>query len=97
MIYISGKITGNPNFKRDFEKVELFLQSQHKQVINPVKIIMEQKDYLRLTWKQCMSVDVAKLILCDEIFMMKNWRRSPGARIERKIARLFGIKVIYEK
>lgn len=97
MIYISGKITGNPDFIKDFNNAELYLKSCNKKVINPVTVISCHKNYESFTWKQCMSYDIAELILCDEIFMLKNWKSSPGARIERKIAKMFGLKIIYQK
>jgi hypothetical protein len=40
---------------------------------------------------------IAALVTCDEIFMLKNWETSKGAKIEFYIADEMGMKIIFEK
>lgn len=43
-----------------------------------------------------MKEDICRLTLCDSIFMLKGWWRSKGARLERHIAKVLGMKIIYQ-
>ncbi len=98
MIYISGRITGNKNWKFDFRLAENQLIEKgylREHIINPLKL--ESKMTLAKTWSNYMRNDIRQLVKCDEIYMLKGWRRSKGARLERKIAKGLGMKVIYQK
>ena len=59
--------------------------------VNPVKNVPLQK-----SWEYYMRTDIVKLMCCDSIYMLKGWRSSKGARLERYIARKLGFGVIYE-
>ena len=78
-VYISGPITGNPTYKRDFKIIEDLLVSQGHEVINPVKIA---ECYPYLKYGEYMKVDLALLEISDAIYMMDGWEESAGARLE---------------
>lgn len=94
-IYISGKITGDPNYKEKFAAAEQEIKDGVEvkaNIINPAKLPADKK-----TWLEYMQRDIKLLMDCDAIFMMKGWRHSKGARLERYIAKALGLVIIYEK
>ena len=90
-IYISGKVTGNVGYYAQFMEAEQKLIKMGYSPVNPVKNVPLQK-----SWEYYMRTDIVKLMCCDSIYMLKGWRRSRGARLERFIARKLGYKIIYE-
>lgn len=96
-IYISGPITGDPNAKARFAKVQNHLEKVWT-VINPFEIPgTKELDDRKATWEDYMKKDIAELVKADFIYMLKGWRRSRGARIERKIAKALKIGILYER
>lgn len=79
-IYISGAITGIPNFKEIFDKAEMELKAEYPgaEIINPTMIVLPEScthaDYMRL--------DFMLLDLADSIYMLKGWDKSKGACME---------------
>ena len=102
MIYISGRITNNKNWKEDFFKGELqavrYLGKQGYEeitVVNPLNL--EDKLPANSTYKDYMINDILQLVECTQIYMLRGWWRSKGARLERHIAKVLGMKIIYQK
>lgn len=89
-IYIAGKITGNPNYKEQFAAAEERLSKLGYTVVNPV---MEEG----YPYRYYINVGLRKLGHCDAIYLLRNWRRSKGARLERKYAKTVGMKIIKEQ
>lgn len=97
-IYISGRITGNAHYMQDFERAESYLNfsninGQKFDVVNPCKVSPFDENK---TWRDYMREDIKALVDCDAIYMLRGWRRSKGARLERRIAIKLGLEVIYE-
>ena len=89
-VFISGKVSGLPYVyaqKRFNRAASLF---QGCEVHNPVKLC---KPYW--SWPRCMAVCLWHLMRCDTVVFMDNWQDSRGARIEHRVARLLGKKMIY--
>lgn len=101
MIYISGRITKNKNWKKDFEEAEKYLESTGQTIIiNPLKLDEQTKKLFGTdtpTYEQYMKWDIHELIVCNSIYMLRGWWRSKGARLERRIAKVLGLKIIYQK
>lgn len=101
MIYISGRITGNKNWQSDFQKAEDYLKKTFDElkIVNPLHLDKAvQKIYgENTTYKQYMIHDIHELIFCNQIYMLRGWWRSKGARLERHIAKVLGMKIIYQK
>lgn len=99
MIYISGRITGNKNWQEDFQKAEEYLKSNgYKVIINPLNLAEQvNKEIKNPTYIDYMKQDLEILILCDEIYMLRGWWRSKGARLERHIAKVLGLGIVYQK
>lgn len=97
-IYISGRITENPQYMQDFAHAEQVLNfsninGQKFDVVNPTKVSPFDENK---TWRDYMREDIKALVDCDAIYMLCGWRRSKGARLERRIAIKLGLEVIYE-
>lgn len=92
-IYISGKITGNPNFQEDFSKAVEQLKTQgYTHIINPCCITI-----LDLQYEQYMAIDLAMIDVSDEVYFLKNWEDSLGAQREYMYAVIKNKKLIFEK
>ena len=86
-IYISGKITGNPEHVSDFARAAVYLRRYTvTNIVNPTTVGSEN-----LTWAENMRLCIGELIKCDAIYMLKNWRDSRGAKLEREIAEAIGL------
>lgn len=91
-IYISGKITGQSNFKELFAVAEQELSKQGYEVINPVNLQHNHDKRWHSYMKSCLKA----MLDCDAIYMLSNWMHSEGAIIERAVAESLNFKVIYQ-
>ena len=64
----------------------------YPEIINPAEFKLDG-----CSWHVCMLVCIARLLPCSYVYMLWGWQQSRGARIEHKIAKLLGKRVIYEK
>jgi hypothetical protein len=101
MIYISGRITGNKNWKEQFYAAEKYLRSTsiiNGIIINPVEIAeIVEAECSKPKWRDYMDIAIRNLMHCSAIYMLIGWRRSKGARLEWKIAKAFEMKIIYQR
>lgn len=90
-VYISGKITGDPDYKQKFKRVEEALQRMGATPINPARLPegLDRKFYL--------PVCIQMLITADVVYLLDDWKESEGAKIEEAVARYQGIPVIYPR
>lgn len=93
LIYISGKITGNPNYKDEFFDAEVWLLNQGYEPINPSNLDVV---FPNLEYTEYMALDYKLLEMCEGIFMLHNWQKSKGACAELSYAKSLGKKVIYQ-
>lgn len=103
-IYISGQITGlnfqeaKGMFERgEREAITLFScicggDNERIKPINPMKLDHAPGS----EWEDYMEKDIAELLRCQGIYMLQNWRRSKGARVEHAIAKELGLPIIYQ-
>lgn len=89
-IYISGGITNNPDYKRQFTRKYKELEKKGYIVLTPLFINAQ------LRWEEYMHIDYAMIDICDAIYMMDGWKDSQGARLEHIHAMDIGLEVIYE-
>lgn len=79
-IYLSGPITGVPNYKKDFEVVEEELLSKgYYKVINPATLdeVIVNGDY-----EDYMEVCLRLIDMSDMLILLPGWEKSAGANRE---------------
>ena len=76
-IYISGKITGDHDYRAKFEKAASFITHAGHTAINPATAPagLTNQDYMRLSFAE---IDAA-----DMVVFLKDWTDSKGASLER--------------
>lgn len=87
-VYISGKITGDPDYREKFACAERIWSAAGHTVLNPAMLPegMTQRDYMRI----CLAmVDCADLLL-----LLPDWEQSEGARTEFAYTRKAGIPFV---
>ena len=98
-IYISGKVTGDKNYKYKFKRAEEDLYLKYA-LFEPKVESMPSKDHLKLndkSWDECMIECLACLNSCDTIYMLKDWKGSTGACIELGYALAQNMTVIFQE
>jgi hypothetical protein len=90
--FISGRVSGikYEYAKRNFKKVETVLVKQGYEVVNPTTLCNKE-----WSWLRCMCVCLWHLSKCDEIYVMRNYKKSKGAKIELRFARLLRKQVFF--
>ena len=89
-IYLSGKISGDPDFKEKFAQKERELTQQGYHVFNPAV----HPDMF--TWEQFMELDLMALANCDSIYLLNDWKDSRGAKMEYDQAVKLGKEILFE-
>ena len=87
-VYLSGKITGDAGYRQKFEAVQNELTSYGYVVFNPAVLPdgFEYEDY--------MSLDLLILSRCDAIYLLRDWKNSPGAKRELEEAKRLGLQIL---
>ena len=92
IVYIGGKMTGLPDLGRSrFARAEERLQEAGHIVINPA-VLPDG-----LAPDAYMPICLAMLDAADAIFLLDNWRESPGAQLELGYARYQGKRILCEE
>ena len=94
IVYLSGRITGNENYKQDFSVAEDYLHRLGYIVVSPARLDELSSD--KLSYKQYMKVCYSLIDICDIIFMVSGWQKSKGANAELSYAKSLGKKVMYQ-
>jgi hypothetical protein len=94
-IYISGRISGLPfdEVQAKFTAAERILVEKGYKTVSPLKTGIPYS----APWEIHVAMDIILLIGCDAIFLLKDWKYSKGATLEKNIAELIGKNVIYEE
>lgn len=100
-VYISGPITGIENWQDSFlaAEKELLELSRAFFVVNPVSIAKEVEELFAKFEKtpdytDYMRKDIKELSSCSAICMLPGWKRSKGARLEYRIAKILNMQVL---
>lgn len=92
-IYISGKITDNPNAESQFKAAEFKLKADGHKVVNPMRL----KHNHDQKWVSYMRVDIAAMMKCDALYQLPSWRNSCGAKLEYRIAKELKMTIMSER
>lgn len=93
IVYISGAITGQPDYMDKFNAAEERLKQKGYEVVNPAKLGEQLKVF---PYGTILALDIAVLLNCNAIYMLKGWEDSKGANSELEFAATTGKTVIYE-
>ena len=89
-LYLAGPVTGMPNENREaFAMAQKVLDEAGYEVVNPHELRLDPG----LTWAQCMKPCLLAMLNCDALAMLEGWERSPGARLEQRVARELSMPV----
>lgn len=91
-IYIAGKITGNPDYKKQFDKAEKELSALGHSLMNPAAL----KDYPEFSYKDYMFITQAMQMKCDAVFFLPTWTDSSGAMVEFERASTLHQKTFFD-
>lgn len=95
-VYISGPITGHEDTADErFEAGEAVVREMGHEPLNPMKLDFPSVNGAP-EWKDYMKRDLAELMDCDGIYMLKRWRESKGARVEFAVAAQMNLKIMFE-
>lgn len=98
-IYISGAITGNENYQKDFERGEKIAALLNCIPVNPAKLSGQKfrNASPAPAWEDYMKFDIPLLCGCQAVLMLKGWVCSKGANLEHDIASRLGMQIFYEE
>ncbi|MDR0322332.1 MAG: DUF4406 domain-containing protein [Treponema sp.] len=88
-LYISGKITGNENYKEDFAAAKNKLENAGYDVCSPTAFDFPED----ISWTDAMKYDICEMICCDGVALLPSWKESKGARVEARLAKDLEIMV----
>ena len=89
MLYLSGAITHNPNYKREFEAARKDLINAGYTVASPIDICDD-----KWSWSTCMRHCIDVLVTqCDAVAIIPPEYDSAGMEIEMQIAERLGMRV----
>ena len=89
-IYLSGAITKNDSYFREFYEAEEKLRNKGFDVFNPI-------DYQFNSYYEYLRFDLANLLTCDYIYYVNDTISSKGAFVETIVAEAVGIKELKEE
>lgn len=89
IIYLSGAISKDRNYKDKFAAAQNRLEKRGYKVINPTKDVRRERGKSWIQYlKECIELlDKEKP---DKIYLLKGWMKSRGATIEREIFLYWG-------
>ena len=92
-VYISGMISDDPDYKEKFHAAHQMLEDCGFDVLDPTELVKvsPEKDYT-----DYLSEAVWHMLKADELYMLKGWSTSTGAKLELKLARLLNKRVQFQ-
>ncbi len=88
VIYIAGPMTGYANFNKPaFNEAAKQLEKKGDVILNPA-ILPDG-----MTHDQYMVICLAMVDCANELYMLKGWRKSKGAKLEYQRARKLKLKI----
>lgn len=92
-VYISGPMTGLPDYNRAafFRAAEELKEKGCYVPVHTAWMIdqLTRADYMRMALQM--------MLTCDAIYLLRGWENSLGARVEKSIADVCGLQLMYEE
>ena len=87
IVYLAGKITGDPGYREKFKKAADQLREMGKFVLDPTTLEEgRQREYYG---EQCVNL----INMSDSVYFLPDWEDSEGAKLEMAYAKYCGKKV----
>jgi hypothetical protein len=87
-VYLSGKITGDPDYKTKFGAAEFYLKQAGYDVSSPASLNIPEGE-----WQYAMRRALILMLASDGVALLPDWKESKGACIEARLAADVGIPV----
>lgn len=86
-VYVIGPVSGFPGLNREaFEEAARAIDRAGHEADVPHRHVPPDAE-----WADAMRASVRAMLDCDAVAMLDGWQLSPGARIERGLARGIGM------
>lgn len=94
-VYLAGKVTGEDfdTVRAKFAKKQKELEALGYEVVNPVTAI----NNLNMDWTKVMKRCIDMVSRCDGIYLMADWKKSTGAKLQYLVADKYGLAKFFEK
>lgn len=98
-LYLSGPMSGLPEFNYPaFQAAAERLRARGSTVISPHELPADcpgcANTEMEHSWAEHMRVDLAALLTCDVIVLLRGWQQSRGAQLEKTVAEAIGLMVV---
>ncbi len=100
-VYIAGPMRNCPEHNRPaFDRVATHLRLMGVDVVNPFEMCTEEEinatDVTPELCRRFCERDIAAILECDGIFMLRGWEQSIGARAEHAVAVWCKLDISYQ-
>lgn len=87
-VFLSGKISDDPDYKAKFKQAQKWLESKGCVVLSPAILPLgfDYEAYMRMCF--------AMMEGCDVVCLLPNWKESAGARREQRYAEFTGKRIM---
>lgn len=92
-IYLSGPMTGYPNFNREAFYAAEELLSPRYDVVSPARIRVNPVDNAEPLWSDWMRAAIREMMDASAVALLPGWGKSTGAQVEYTLAINLGILV----
>ena len=89
IVFISGKISGDENYREKFNRAERNLAALGYNILSPAILPGW------LEWPEAMGITCEMVRTANAICMLPDWRGSKGAATEKALAEELGKNVLY--
>ena len=93
LVYLSGPISGDPEYKEKFRAAEESLTNDCAMVLNPAKL---SDTFPGLSERQYFTMALLLMTFADAVYMLKGWHCSRGACVEYMLAKRNKQRIMYQ-